>query len=142
MAASRDVAQARALAERLHAGQTDKAGAPYIGHPERVAARLAAPEEQVVAWLHDTVEDTGLSLGEIEDRFGPETAMAVDAVTRRPGEAWEDYISRVRSDPLARRVKISDLIDNSNLTRLRVVTLADVERQKKYNRALARLMED
>ena len=57
---SKDVDTAKAWAYRLHAGQVDKAGGPYVTHPERVAGRMSTPEEQVVGWLHDTVEDTGL----------------------------------------------------------------------------------
>ena len=134
-------AAAHALAEQRHAGQTDKAGRPYIDHPRRVAGRLDTPEARCVGWLHDTVEDTGLTLAEVEARFGGEIAAAVDAVTRREGEPWEDYLRRVKTNPLARQVKISDLIDNSNLSRLEAVTLRDVERQAKYNRALRFLME-
>ena len=136
-----DVMTAKAWAARWHEGQRDKAGKPYITHPERVAGRLSAPEEQVVAWLHDTVEDTGLTLREIENTFGPETAAAVDAVSRRPGEDWEDYLRRVKQNEVARKVKISDLIDNSNLSRIPVVTLRDVDRQLKYNQALRYLMD-
>ena len=139
---STDVAAAKALAAKMHEGQTDKAGLPYITHPERVAARLASPEAQVVGWLHDTVEDTGLTLSEVEARFGAGTAAAVDAISRREGEPWEDYIQRVKAEPVARQVKISDLIDNSNLSRIPHVTLRDVARQAKYNRALAELMEE
>lgn len=138
---STDVNTAREWAERLHRGQKDKSGAPYIGHPARVAGRLQSPEEQVVGWLHDTVEDTGLTLREIEAQFGPETAAAVDAMSRRDGEAWDDYLQRVRQNPTARAVKISDLIDNSNLTRLEHVEMRDVLRQEKYNKALQYLMK-
>ena len=140
MAYSRDVKAAQALAERMHALQFDKAGLPYITHPQRVAGRLESPEAQVVGWLHDTVEDTGLTLREVEAQFGPETAAAVDAVSRRQGEAWDDYLDRVAVNPVARQVKISDLIDNSNLSRIPRVTMRDVERQAKYNRALKRLL--
>ena len=139
---STDIASARAIAERRHAGQVDKAGMPYITHPQRVAERLTTPEAQVVGWLHDTVEDTGLTLEEVEARFGPATAAAVDAVSRREGEAWDAYLERVKADPVARQVKISDLIDNSNLSRIPRVTMKDVERQAKYNRALRYLLEE
>lgn len=142
MAYSTDVEAAKALAIKMHEGQRDKAGLPYVTHPQRVAARLETPEAQVVGWLHDTVEDTGLTLAEIEARFGPETAAAVDAVSRRDDEDWDDYIGRVEDNPLAREVKISDLIDNSNLGRVPRVTLRDVERQAKYNKALKRLLKD
>ena len=142
MAYSTDIEAAKALATKSHEGQTDKAGLPYITHPERVAIRLTAPEAQVVGWLHDTVEDTNITLQDIADRFGPETAAAVDAISRRNGEAWSDYIDRVAANPVARQVKISDLIDNSNLSRIPHVTMKDVKRQAKYNTALRKLLEE
>ena len=142
MAYSIDVVAARALATKAHEGQTDKAGLPYITHPERVVSRLTTPEAQVVGWLHDTVEDTPITLQDIEAAFGPETAAAVDAISRRDGESWSDYLDRVTANPMARQVKISDLIDNSNLSRIPHVTLKDVERQKKYNKALKKLLEE
>ena len=142
MSYSIDVAAARALATKAHEGQTDKAGLPYITHPERVASRMENPEAQVIGWLHDTVEDTPITLRDIEAAFGPETADAVDAISRRDGEPWSDYLERVAANPMARQVKISDLIDNSNLSRIPHVTLKDVERQKKYNKALKKLLEE
>ena len=142
MSYSIDVAATRALATKAHEGQTDKAGLPYITHPERVASRMENPEAQVIGWLHDTVEDTPITLRDIEATFGPETAAAVDAISRRDGEPWSDYLERVAANPMARQVKISDLIDNSNLSRIPHVTLKDVERQKKYNKALKKLLEE
>ena len=142
MAYSTDIEAAKSLATKAHEGQTDKAGLPYITHPERVASRLSTSEAQVVGWLHDTVEDTPLTLSDISKKFGPETAAAVDAISRRDGEKWSDYIDRVAANPMARQVKISDLVDNSNLTRIPHVTLKDVKRQAKYNKALKKLMEE
>ena len=142
MAYSTDVEAARLLATQAHSGQTDKAGLPYITHPMRVAGRLDTPEAQVVGWLHDTVEDTSLTLAEIEAQFGSETAAAVNAISRREGEAWRDYLGRVAANPVAKAVKISDLIDNSNLGRIPVITMRDVKRQERYNKALQKLMEE
>jgi (p)ppGpp synthase/HD superfamily hydrolase len=142
MAYSTDVEAARLLATQAHSGQTDKAGLPYITHPMRVAGRLDTLEAQVVGWLHDTVEDTAVTLSEIEARFGPETAAAVDAISRRDGEKWSGYLDRVAANPVARQVKISDLIDNSNLGRIPHVTMKDVKRQDKYNKALKKLLEE
>ena len=139
---SKDVESARLLAEKQHQGQVDKSGIPYILHPTRVAERMKTPEEKVVGWLHDTVEDTGLSLSVIEQQFGFETADAVDAISRREDESWEEYLQRVKLNPIARSVKISDLIDNSNLSRLEDITIKDVKRQEKYNLALQFLLTD
>ena len=96
----------------------------------------------MVGWLHDTVEDTAVTLSEIEARFGPETAAAVSAISRRDGEKWSDYLGRVAANPVARQVKISDLIDNSNLGRIPHVTMKDVKRQTRYNKALEKLLEE
>ena len=142
MAYSTDVEAARLLATQAHSGQTDKAGLPYLAHPMRVAGRLDTLEAQVVGWLHDTVEDTAVTLSEIEARFGPETAAAVDAISRRDGEKWSGYLDRVAANPVARQVKISDLIDNSNLGRIPHVTMKDVKRQARYNKALEKLLEE
>lgn len=136
-----DVRKASEFALRAHAGFVDKAGKPYAGHLERVALRLADnPAAAVVAWLHDTVEDTGVTLDVIAREFGDDTAIAVEAVTHRPDEDYMDYVKRAGDHPVARLVKISDLIDNSNLSRLPMITMKDVNRQKKYNVALAYLM--
>ena len=100
MALSKDVERARDLAFSAHYGAVDKAGAPYILHPERVAERLSSPEEKVVGWLHDVVEDTDVSLGYIAETFGEETAEAVDRITHRKGESWSRVVAesqRLRS---------------------------------------------
>lgn len=138
---STDVTKARQLATQAHQGAKDKAGEPYIDHPRRVAERFSTPEFCVVAWLHDVVEDTDVTLEDIRNMFGDDTAAAVDAITHRKGEAWADYICRVKRHPIACQVKIFDLIDNSNLSRLATVTALDVMRQAKYNRALYFLMD-
>ena len=137
-----DVVRAMELARIVHEGQVDKAGAEYINHPMRVAERMGTDEEKVVAWLHDVIEDCeSISLMDIRSLFGNDTANAVDAMSHRKGESWSDYLCRVKGNAMATKVKISDLIDNSNLSRLSVVTAKDIERQAKYNRALVFLTE-
>ena len=138
---STDVEKARDLAISAHYGMVDKAGAPYIMHPERVADRLDKLEEKVVGWLHDVVEDTDVTLDAIRKGFGYETSMAVDAITHRKGESWSNYLTRVKANAVATAVKISDLTDNLNLSRLPKITPKDVERAEKYTRALRFLME-
>lgn len=115
------VTEAKALAARAHTGQLDKVGAPYIGHPERVAGHVkqhAAKEDlqaaRAVAWLHDVVEDTPVTLGDLERQFPAEIVAAVDAMTKRPGEDLDTYYRRVASNKLARAVKNADLDDNTD----------------------------
>jgi hypothetical protein len=107
------------IATNAHASQVDKAGAPYISHPARVAARLTSPEERAAAWLHDVLEDTSVTADELHAAGMPDVVLtAVLALTRRAGEDPDDYYHRVRSNPLALRVKLADLDDNSAPDRL------------------------
>ena len=119
------VDRAQAIATTAHAGQTDKTGAAYIDHPARVAVRVcqyAPPGQteaaQVVAWLHDVVEDTAVSLEELEAQFPAPITAAVDAVTKRAGEEPEAYYRRVVGNELARAVKHADLDDNTDPARV------------------------
>jgi (p)ppGpp synthase/HD superfamily hydrolase len=125
---------------QAHAGQVDKAGQPYVLHPIRVMMRLATLEERVVALLHDVVEDSDLTLDDLRARgFSPAVVAAVDCLTKVEGETYDAFVSRVLTDPLAARVKIADLLENIDLTRLTEVREADLARVAKYHRALARL---
>lgn len=137
-------AAAAQLARRAHEGQTDKAGAPYISHPERVAAAAgsAAPaavraQVQAVAWLHDAVEDTTVTLDDLRAEGFPQPVVdGVDAMTKRPGEAPERYFERVRSDPLARIVKAADLDDNTSPERVGKLDKATrIRLEAKYRRS-------
>ncbi|HEY3003709.1 MAG TPA: HD domain-containing protein [Kribbellaceae bacterium] len=113
------VERARQIALAAHDGQTDKAGVPYITHPARVAARVAGdPAAEIVAWLHDVVEDTGVTLDDLAAEFPPAIVAAVDAMTKRPSEDRDSYYRRVAADPLALEVKHADLDDNSSPDRL------------------------
>jgi (p)ppGpp synthase/HD superfamily hydrolase len=113
------VSRAQRLATRAHAGQTDKAGEPYVGHPERVAARLDGEPAQAVAWLHDVIEDCGLGMGDLLAAGIPShVATAVVAVNRKPEEPDEAYYQRVRANPLALEVKAADIADNTDPDRL------------------------
>lgn len=152
---STDIGQAAAFAEKAYEGLVDKAGAPLLEHARRVASGVnlrvegsAGDECLVVALLHDVVEEGRADLDTIGRLFGSDTAAAVDAVSRREGESWQAYIRRVKGNPVGRIVKISDLVDNSNLSRLGVtgnsykITVEDAKRQLRYAKALVTLLED
>ncbi|MDR2256180.1 MAG: HD domain-containing protein [Arthrobacter sp.] len=139
------VEQAKRLATRAHEGQTDKSGAPYIGHPSRVAARVAkalgADHDAVaVAWLHDVVEDTPVTASQINTQFGPVIAAAVQAITHPKGEARADYYARVKANALALAVKAADIADNTDPARVALLDAPTRERlAKKYSEARAAL---
>lgn len=117
------VTTARDIATTAHRGQVDKAGAPYIGHPARVAGHAAAAggDERVVAaaWLHDVVEDTGVTPDDLCTAGIPDDVVAaVVALSKVPGQSVEDYVAAVNRDPIARAVKVADLADNTDPERL------------------------
>lgn len=126
------------LAAGAHRGQRDKGGAPYVLHPLRVMLSLSEPVEMIAAVLHDALEDGGLSLEELRSRgFPDEVLRALEALTRRLGEPYAEYLGRVREDPVAVKVKVADLKDNLHETRIPNPTEKDRERWEKYRRALA-----
>jgi len=100
------------MAALAHDGQTDKIGAPYIFHPLRVASTFSDEMLQVIAVLHDVVEDTDTALSDIDARFPQAVVNAVEALTRRSEESYKKFIDRVALNPNARLVKIADIRDN------------------------------
>ncbi len=133
----RTLEHAIALAASAHEGQVDKAGAPYILHPLRVMLRVASTEERIVAVLHDVIEDCGWSLDRLRaEGFSEAVIAALDSVTRRDGESYEAFVLRAAANPIGRRVKIADLEDNCDLSRITNPTERDRERVEKYRRAL------
>jgi (p)ppGpp synthase/HD superfamily hydrolase len=126
------------LAIQAHRGQIypSPEPEPYILHPLRVMLDVTSIVARVVAVLHDVVEDTNVTLEELEDRgFDRSILEAVDCLSRRPGEAYEDYIRRLATNPIAREVKLSDLRDNLANNRALSPTEDNVARIARYERA-------
>ena len=135
------IALAHALAEYAHLGQTDKAGNPYITHPVAVAAGVEGEDAKIVALLHDTVEDTFVTIRTLRELFGDTVADAVDCLTRRENEDYFAYVRRAGANPIARTVKLSDLAHNMDMSRLPIVTEKDWIRLEKYKTAREILLE-
>lgn len=95
-----------------HGRQCDKRGRLYLRHVLEVVDGVEGETAKVVAALHDVVEDTGVALNELADEFPQEVIEAVDAITRRKGETYKNYIRRAGENELAREVKIADLCAN------------------------------
>ena len=128
------------LAKQHHKGQTNKAGKPYIEHPLRVMNQVESEEEKIVAVLHDIVEDTDISLNDLRNEgFSEEVVSAVECLTKQVGENYDSYIERISFNPLAVKIKLADLEDNRDLTRLPQVTDMNLERLEKYEKALEKL---
>lgn len=106
------------IASAAHAGQTDKENQPYLLHVLRVALAVVDPDARVAAVLHDTVEDTAVTLEQLKaEGFPPAVIEAVSALTRRSGVPYAEYVVGVKRNALARQVKLADLADNSRLDR-------------------------
>lgn len=128
-----------AVAIEAHRGQWYPAPEPepFILHPLRVMLRVSSRTAQIVALLHDVVEDSPLTLHDLAERgFGRSVLCAVDCLTHRPGESYPDYIERVRTDDLAREVKLSDLADNISNNRALPATPDTLARIERYENAL------
>jgi len=121
------------IAVAAHQGQVDRAGQPYILHPLRVMARCQSQDEKIVAILHDVVEDTKLTFDDLKkEGFSAEIIQALDCVTKREGEPYEDFVRRSAGNRVAARVKLADLEDNMDLKRNEQVTPEDLPRLNKY----------
>ena len=111
--------EALAIAMVAHDGMVDKAGAPYIGHPVRVAAAVDGNSDKVVAVLHDVLEDCGMSIKHgVFAGLSMAERDALVAISKVDGEDYADYLKRVVANPIARRVKLADLADNMDLGRI------------------------
>ncbi len=129
-------------AAQAHEGQKDKAGQPYILHPLRVMLRTDNEIERICAVLHDVIEDTPITLEMLkDDGFPSEVLTVLEALTKRQGESYEDFISRVLENETACRVKLADLADNMDLSRLQAPSEEDFQRVEKYKKAVARIKE-
>src|SRR5258705_504312 len=125
--------KAISIAVEAHRGKKDKVGVPYILHPLSVMNRVETEAEKIVAVLHDVIEDTKWTFEDLKrEGFPNDLLQALDCVTKREGESYEDFVKRSASNPIGRRVKIADLEDNMDVRRLKSVTQKDGDRFAKY----------
>lgn len=130
------------IATDAHLYQVDKAGVPYIFHPIRVSNRCSTDDERIVALLHDTIEDTEVTAEYLlMEGFPRNIVDAILSVTRNEDENYEDFIKRSRLNPIGRQVKLHDLEDNMDITRLNEITEKDLYRLNKYIKAYKYLKE-
>ncbi|ENW81405.1 hypothetical protein F909_02696 [Acinetobacter sp. ANC 3929] len=125
--------QAIAFAAQQHSGQVDKANVPYILHPLRVMLNVPSIEHKIVAVLHDVLEDTETSTDDLYRLgFQPQIIDAIVALTKQKGESRIEAAQRTVQNPLARVVKLADITDNMDLSRIPSPTIKDFERMKQY----------
>ena len=126
------------IAVEAHKGQVDKGGSPYILHPLRVMMSVDLELEKIVGVLHDVVEDSDWTFKALlAEGFSIEVIEALKSVTKEfPNEDYELFIQRAMQNPIGRKVKIADIRDNLDVTRISDITDKDVKRINKYKKAL------
>lgn len=123
------------LATTRHAGQIDKGGAPYILHPLAVMYDLGDVDEELrcVALGHDVIEDTDTTYAELREMgFTERVIDGIRCLTKVPGESYEEYKEKVKSNADSVKVKKCDLKHNTRIDRLRGVTPKDMARMERY----------
>ena len=130
------------IACHAHEGQLDKAGMPYIFHPIQVMNRVSSDHEKMAAVLHDVVEDTAVTIENLErEGFPSEVLEAIDALTKRPGETRLQAALRAAAHPIARAVKLADNAENMNMSRIPDPTEKDYARLREYEQVRAILLD-
>lgn len=129
------------LATQRHAGQKDKAGQDYIQHPLRVMNAVDTQDAKIVAILHDILEDTETTAHELNSLgFATHIVDAIQALTKQAGETRLQAAERTALNPLAVKVKLADLMDNMDASRLTQITEKDVDRMEQYKLVMSRLL--
>jgi guanosine-3',5'-bis(diphosphate) 3'-pyrophosphohydrolase len=129
------LAQMLHIATSAHHGQFDKGGKPYILHPLRVMSFLKTDDEelQCIALGHDVIEDTKVTYSELREAGISERVIeGIRALTKQPGQSYEEYKQVVFASEDAMRVKVCDLRHNTDIRRLKGVTEKDIARMAKY----------
>ena len=128
--------EAMKIAYNAHYNQFDRAGVPYIYHPIHLAENMDSEIACVVALLHDVVEDTDITMEELEKTFPREVIEILKLLTHDKKVDYMEYIKRIKENEIARKVKIEDILHNADETRLDSITEEDIIRREKYKKAL------
>ncbi len=130
------------IAKEAHMNQVDKGGKDYIYHPLFVASNCKSENERIVALLHDVVEDTSVTLNDLKETFSDEIIKAIDCITHYEYLSNQEYLDRVKSNPIAKAVKIQDIKHNMDFSRLKNIDDNTKQRLKeKYTFALEYLIK-
>ena len=125
-----------------HKNQVDKSGMPYVFHPFHLAEQMDDEYSVCVALLHDVVEDTDITIEElIIEGFPKEVINAIELMTHSDSVPYLDYVKIIKNNPIARKVKLADLMHNSDLSRLDKIDDKVLERVAKYKKAIGILQE-
>lgn len=138
---TKNIKKAVNIAYNAHMGQYDRFGMPYVFHPIHLAESMDTEEECICAILHDVVEDTSITFEQLEKEFSKVVIEALKLLTHDKKVPYNEYIIRIKDNPIAKKVKLADLKHNSDITRLNYLTPKDIIRNKKYKKAIKLLLE-
>lgn len=138
---TKNIKKAVNIAYNAHMGQYDRFGMPYVFHPIHLAESMDTEEECICAILHDVVEDTSITFEQLEKEFSKVVIEALKLLTHDKKVPYNEYIIRLKDNPIAKKVKLADLKHNSDITRLNYLTPKDIIRNKKYKKAIKLLLE-
>ena len=125
------------LCYKAHKDQYDYNGIPYVFHPFHIAEQMKDEDTTVVALLHDVVEDTDYSIEDLVDLgFNERVIEALKLLTHDDDTPYIDYLERIKTNELARTVKIADVLHNADQTRLDVIDEKAKYWEQKYNKAM------
>lgn len=137
---TKTVNKALKLCFEIHKDQFDKSEIPYVFHPFYLASQFDNEDLVVIALLHDVIEDSDLTLEDlVEYGFDEKVIAAIDVLTHKKGYSYMEYIRLIKTNELAKQVKLVDLTHNSDLNRLEVVSDKDLKRIEKYQKAIKEL---
>ena len=130
------------LCFEVHKNQLDKSGMPYVFHPFYLATQMSDEICTVCALLHDVVEDSDYTLDDIQKLgFPSEVTDALSKLTHDAATPYMEYVREIRTNPIAKKVKLADLMHNSDLSRLDTVDEKALKRIEKYKMAIELLSE-
>ena len=125
------------LCFEAHKDQIDKSGMPYVFHPFHLAEQMADENTTIVALLHDVIEDTEYTLDDLRKfGFAEDVLSAISLMTHADDVPYMEYVEKIKTNPIAKAVKLADLKHNSDMSRLDQITQTDEERAKKYKQAI------
>ena len=125
------------LCFEAHKDQIDKSGMPYVFHPFHLAEQMADENTTIVALLHDVIEDTEYTLDDLRKfGFAEDVLSAISLMTHADDVPYMEYVAQIKTNPIAKAVKLADLKHNSDMSRLDRITQIDEERAKKYKQAI------
>ncbi len=130
------------LCFETHKDQIDKSGMPYVFHPFHLAEQMVDEETTIVALLHDVVEDSNHTIADLREMgFSENVLSAIELMTHNPDIPYMEYVEQIKTNPIAKTVKLADLKHNSDMFRLDSITPYDVTQAEKYKKAIKLLEE-